>query len=557
MRHLARPGFHRARDWRSRSEKATDFRRWKLSEQKTKLTAVKAEQSKQRSQIRGVSTSMNTNKTPKLAMIGVDAAEFSFIQTHLEKLPNFRRVLGNGVLRRLKSTSALLNGSVWPTFYTASNPQDHGIYHHIQWDPQRMKMRRVSADWLPAEPFYAKLERNGIRVTALDVPVSIRTHLDSGTEVTNFGVHDPFSEPRSNQPNLARDILRQFGTHPMGCEIPVDRTERELRRIRDQLLAGAKLKGELSRWLLGARDCDFFITVFAECHRAGHVLWPDGLQSQASPPPSAELDVYRQVDQAVGVVLDAIDLSQTTVMLFSLHGMGVNDSKNYFLQDIMDRVNEGFAAREPGVFGSARPKQRGVIRSLMEVVPASLQNIVASRIPAAVKDAVVDRSYTAGHDWNCTPAIGLRSDWSGYVRFNLRGRERDGMLDDETRRRYEDWMRQCFVSLCDAATDDAIVDEIHFANHEASGARSSLLPDAIVTWTPIAPPSRIVSPLIGTLDGQLTDGRRGNHRSDGFLITMGAGFEHGTDASPIHITELAPIVFDRLLGGNSESGFKT
>jgi predicted AlkP superfamily phosphohydrolase/phosphomutase len=236
--------------------------------------------------------------------------------------------------------------------------------------------------------------------------------------------------------------------------------------------------------------------------------------------------------------------------------MGVNDSKNYFLQDIMDRVNEGFAAREPGVFGSARPKQRGVIRSLMEVVPASLQNIVASRIPAAVKDAVVDRSYTAGHDWNCTPAIGLRSDWSGYVRFNLRGRERDGMLDDETRRRYEDWMRQCFVSLCDAATDDAIVDEIHFANHEASGARSSLLPDAIVTWTPIAPPSRIVSPLIGTLDGQLTDGRRGNHRSDGFLITMGAGFEHGTDASPIHITELAPIVFDRLLGGDSESGFK-
>jgi len=494
---------------------------------------------------------MNTTRTPKLAMIGVDAAEFSFIQTHLSKLPNFSRVLGNGVLRRLKSTSALLNGSVWPTFYTASNPQDHGIYHHIQWDPQRMKMRRVTADWLPTEPFYAKLERNGVRVTALDVPVSMRTHLDNGIEVTNFGVHDPFSEPRSNQRSLARDILRQFGAHPMGCEIPVDRTERELRRIRDQLLAGAKLKGELSRWLLGARDCDFFITVFAECHRAGHVLWPDGLRSQASPPPSAELDVYRQVDRAVGVVLDAIDLSQTTVMLFSLHGMGANNSKNYFLPDIMDRVNDGFAAREPDVFGSARPKQRGMIRSLMGVVPASLQNLVASRVPAAVKDAVVDRSYTAGHDWNYTPAIGLRSDWSGYIRFNLRGRERDGMLDDDTRRRYENWIRLCFMSLRDAATDEPIVDEIHFTNNETSGARSSILPDAIVTWTPIAPPSRIVSPLIGTIDGQLTDGRRGNHRSDGFLITTGAGFEHGTIANPIHITELAPMVFDQLLGRKS------
>lgn len=505
--------------------------RWNLHAHKNKLTAAKE---------------MGSIKTTKIAMIGVDAAEFSFIQTHLAELPNFSRALSSGVTRRLKSTSSMLNGSVWPTFYTASNPQEHGIYHHIQWDPRLMKMRRVTADWLPAEPFHADLERGGFRVTALDVPVSMRTHLDQGTEITNFGVHDPFSAPDSNQKEMLRDLKRRFGTHPMGCEIPVDRTERELRSIRDELIAGAKLKGEVSRWLLGAREADFFITVFAECHRAGHVLWPDGLPSQSSPPAAATLDVYRQVDQAIGVLLEAIDLSRTTVMLFSLHGMGVNDSKNYFLQEIMDRVNEGFAAREPGVFGSIRPKQRGMIRGLLEFVPASVQNLVASRVPAAVKDAVVDRSYTAGHNWAYTPAIALRSDWSGYVRFNLRGRERDGMLDDETRRRYEYWMRQCFMSLRDAATNEPVVDDVHITSEESAGARSSLLPDAIVTWTSITPPSQITSPLIGTIERQLADGRRGNHQSDGFLITMGPGLEHGTGAQPLHITELAPMVFDRL-----------
>ena len=70
---------------------------------------------------------MKTTKTPKLAMIGVDAAEFSFIKAHLAKLPNFSRVLGNGVMRRLTSTSALLNGSVWPTFYTGE--QSAGSRH--------------------------------------------------------------------------------------------------------------------------------------------------------------------------------------------------------------------------------------------------------------------------------------------------------------------------------------------------------------------------------------------------------------------------------------------
>jgi predicted AlkP superfamily phosphohydrolase/phosphomutase len=180
-------------------------------------------------------------------------------------------------------------------------------------------------------------------------------------------------------------------------------------------------------------------------------------------------------------------------------------------------------------------------------MPASMQNMIASRVPSAVRDAVVDRSYTAGHDWAYTPAIGVLADWSAYIRFNLRGRERDGMLDDDSRRRYEDWLRSCFMSLRDAATGESLVDEIHFTNQDSTGARRSLLPDAIVTWTPIEPPARIDSHLIGNLSGQLRNGRRGNHRADGFLITMGPGFEHGTDAPPLHITELAPMVFERLL----------
>jgi predicted AlkP superfamily phosphohydrolase/phosphomutase len=490
---------------------------------------------------------MDTNKNAKLVMIGVDAAEFSFIKAHLADLPNFTRALGSGVTRRLRSTSASLNGSVWPTFYTASSPHDHGIYHHLQWDPALMRLRRVTADWLPVEPFYAKLERRGVSVTALDVPVSLRRNLELGIEVTNFGCHDSLAEVESNRRGLARDIVDRFGTHPMRCEIPVDKSARELRHIRDDLVAGARLKGEVSRWLLDARRSDFFITVFGECHRAGHILWPDGLRSQTAPPANSVLDVYRAVDQSLGLMLDAIDLSETTVMLFSLHGMGANDSKNYFIQDFMDRVNMGFAEHEPRLFGAARPRQRSIVRGLREHLPASMQTMIANSVPSSVRDAVVDRSYTAGHDWPHTPAIGVLADWSAYIRFNLRGRERDGMLDDDSRHSYEDWLRSCFMSLRDAATGELLVDEIHFTNQDSAGARSSLLPDAIVTWTPIEPPSQIDSDLIGSISGQLRNGRRGNHRADGFLITMGPGFEHGTDAPSLHITELAPMVFERLL----------
>src|SRR5260370_19859524 len=143
---------------------------------------------------------MGTTKTsPKLAMIGVDAAEFSFSKQHLAELPHFSRALGIGVARRLSSTSALLNGSVWPTFYTASDPQDHGIYHHLQWDPDLMRLRRVTTDWLPAEPFYVKAERSGLQLTALDVPLGLRRCLATGIEGTNFGWHDFLAALESNR----------------------------------------------------------------------------------------------------------------------------------------------------------------------------------------------------------------------------------------------------------------------------------------------------------------------------------------------------------------------
>ena len=104
-------------------------------------------------------------------MLGVDAGDLSFIQAHQSQLPVFRRLLHGGVLRRLDTSSKLLTGSVWPTFYTGMHPGEHGVYHHLQWDPDRMQTRRVSADWLYQEPFWYKLARNGVRVTVADVPM--------------------------------------------------------------------------------------------------------------------------------------------------------------------------------------------------------------------------------------------------------------------------------------------------------------------------------------------------------------------------------------------------
>ena len=98
----------------------------------------------------------------------------------------------------------------------------------------------------------------------------------------------------------------------------------------------------------------------------------------------------------------------------------------------MDRINAGFMGkRAPDSKDGADSVtgQRGVMRTLRESLPAGLQNAIARAVPVAVRDMVVSRQISEGHDWNGTPGIALLADLNGYLRWNLRGRERQGMLE--------------------------------------------------------------------------------------------------------------------------------
>jgi predicted AlkP superfamily phosphohydrolase/phosphomutase len=466
----------------------------------------------------------------RLAMIGLDAADLGLIRSAASTLPNLTRVLAGGKLHTLRSPADLLTGSVWPTFYTASNPGEHGIYHHLQWDAAAMRLRRVTVDWLDCEPFWSELERRGRRVMAIDVPLTFPDGVRDGVEVLNWGSHDqlgPFScRPRE----LESEIRRRFGEHPMGCEIPVGKSREELGEIRDNLVAGARRKGALVRWLLDREPWDFFIAAFGETHRGGHILWPDGPGGETIPA-GALLDVYRAVDEALGEILTASSLAGAGRIVFSLHGMGPDPSQDHFVPRVMDVVNARFAGRPANGNGDGvgRPP-RAIVRRLRESVPPAIQNWIAHRVPVSVRDAVVNRSIVAGHDWARTPGFDLLADMHGYLRLNVRGREREGSLerDGEVFPRYVDWVRECFESLTIAGTGDRLVESVRRTSDVFPGPRLDNLPDLIVTWAGHPPVSRVESRLLGPITADHATGRSGNHRRDGFCVVSVPGREPPT-----------------------------
>jgi predicted AlkP superfamily phosphohydrolase/phosphomutase len=486
----------------------------------------------------------------KVAMIGIDAAELSVIEASPASFPNLSRALERGATRRLCSTAGALAGSVWPTFYTGAAPGEHGVYHHLQWDAQAMRLRRVSADWLYCEPFWYELERRGLRVIAMDVPMSFPSRLSRGVEVINWGSHDQLG-PLTTQPReLKGEIHSRFGAHPMGYEIPVNKTRAELARIRDNLVAGARIKGEFARWLLGAHEWDFSVVVFGECHRGGHILWPENGPEESIIPHDALIDVYRAVDDAVGQLLGAMP-DQTTVIIFALHGMGPNNSQEHFVPKIMDQVNGRFHGDRGQAVPTDAPAaqgQRSVMRMLRERVPARLQNAIAQAVPVAVRDLVVNRATTGGFDWPRTPGLALLADLNGYLRFNLQGRESRGAVDVGSERfeRYVELLRECFHSFRIASSGEPLVNDLLLADQDFPGKRSHHLPDVIVTWSGAAPTGHVISPMGGEIVAELATGRSGNHRPDGFCAIIDPDPANIAPAQPESIRDLASIVFNIL-----------
>lgn len=457
-------------------------------------------------------------------MIGIDAGDLDYIKSSMDKLPNLRRIFNDGSSYRLASTAGTLSASMWPSFYTESLPGEHGIYYPMQWDPNTMQMRGLPTNWLDVEPFWYEFARRGKRVTILDAPLTQPRKLARGVEVANWGTHEVLAGSTCNVPEIAKDIGRRFRRHPMGREVPVDRTWRQLKPMRQDIMVGASLKGELSRWLLDTNDWDFFLTVFGECHRGGHLLWPDPDDGHTDVPEDALLGVYQAVDEGIGRLLEGLDLSSTLVIVFSLHGMGPDPSQWHFVRPVMERINAKFMNGK--LNGGDRTKSMGgIIHLLRGKVPVHLQHAIAQALPIEVRDWVVARDVTGGIDWDRTPGFALLSDYQGYLRLNFAGREAKGMLekDGSQHKEYERLVKEIFLGLRVADSNLPLVKEIVRPADMFPGARSEYLPDMVITWNDLKPAQHIYSDQLGSFHAELRSGRGGNHRPDGFAVVLGEG----------------------------------
>lgn len=470
---------------------------------------------------------------PKVTMIGIDAGDIDYIERNASELPHMASVLAERRAQRLEVEP--LSGAVWPTFMYEATPDVHGIYHHIQWDPDRMCVRRTHPDWIgTSTPFWRPLAKSGVKVVSFDVPFLFRGDTGGAVEIANWGSHDLVDEFWCSDPAV-KELVLSFGPrHPMGFEVPVDKTPGDITRIHDTIISGLSVKTDLVCALMDRIESDLFLVAFGETHRAGHILWPEAHKNDSLVPATALLDVYKALDNAIGRIAAHIG-PDATLVLFALHGMASNQSQSH-LSSGMLKVALSQLPRETGASGEAF----GLIRTLRRTVPANIQMSIAKAVPKAVRDFVVSRELSGGYKWSETPMISLDGDLCGYWRANIRGREKEGILPAN-----DSFLDEVAAEFARFETQDGrkLVKAVHFPARDWSGDRARYLPDIVTEWDPeLLAVDDAIHPNGDHVNGHRSTGRTGNHRFVGFCAVRGA-----SDANlPTHIKDLGALARDLL-----------
>jgi predicted AlkP superfamily phosphohydrolase/phosphomutase len=487
-------------------------------------------------------------------MIGLDAAESSLIEQWMEegRLPNLAALRRQGSWARIRPSSDWMVGSLWPSFYESSSPDRFGMYHYLVWRPDLMTTSRPEPSWMPLTPFWRELPAQGRRVIALDVPLCYAPDEYGGLELSGWATHELLQAPGSSPGSLLRTVRQRFGDTPLPRETTYRLTAAQSLAVRDRCVEVAAKVGELGATLLRENPWDLALVCFTSLHRGGHLLWDRTILEGT--PTAAELDafdhalrdIYIACDREIGRLVEAAG-PDASIMAFSLHGMGPNADRTCLLPEMLARVLQN----RPSEGSSVREER--LTDKLRRLVPGGWRARIKRRLPRRLADWLTVYWRTGKRDWSTTRAFVAFCDLDGYVRINLRGRERDGIVPPEEYGPLCERIAEGLRTFRDAETGEPLIREIHFGTQVfGAGPKRAHLPDLVVEWvdSPAIAHRGVRSDRYGSIPwptpGRHPLGRSGNHRREGFLIAAGPGFQGGGLGESLRVVDLAPTALELL-----------
>jgi predicted AlkP superfamily phosphohydrolase/phosphomutase len=249
-------------------------------------------------------------------VIGLDGMPLSLLRQLAADgvMPRTASLLGHGVTAELLAPVPEISSTSWATFLTGVGPGRHGIYGFTDLRPGGYEVYFPNLTDLQARPIWDYAAAHGRTTLCLNVPGTYPAARIRGVMVSGFVAP---SLGRAVQPERLAGVLTGLGYQ---VDVEVGDVAADARaflgRVRQSLTARTRTFAHL----LACEPWDLAVAVLTETDRLQHFLWRH-VADPASELHEPVLEVYRQVDAAVGALTDQAD-GTAGLFIVSDHGFG-------------------------------------------------------------------------------------------------------------------------------------------------------------------------------------------------------------------------------------------
>ncbi|MGA2563877.1 MAG: alkaline phosphatase family protein [Steroidobacteraceae bacterium] len=468
----------------------------------------------------------------RTVVLGVDSLDLMLVERWAAQgvLPFFQSMLRDGSLVRLSGVTREMHGAVWPSLLGGRSLGHHGSFYLTQLTGGTYNLDRVEADQVPLDPYYGRLDANGVRCAIVDIPNDMPLKGFKGLHVVDWLTEFQTWRFTTQPASIKRQIEDGLGAlNKAGGYGPTRDSLEGHRLLQRKLEKSIVMKSTFMKGLLERNDLDHIFVVFAEAHKAGHFLWkytdpshPDHVQDAYLR--DSLLGIYRLLDKHLAELAGKLT-HRDNLIIFSDQGMQANYRGDQFIGTILERLGlcgterasrlEDVSTQSAGA-DNASHRARSALRALItRITPESIGRELRRWFGAAGRV-----------DWSRTRVFSLPTNRNSFLRVNLRGREPEGIV--ARGKEYDDLLKFIegeFRALVNAETGKPAVEAVFRIQELFPGERADDLPDIAILWHSDVPINAVQSPRLGRIDIPVREDRSGNHRSEGFLLARGPGIE--------------------------------
>ncbi|HWA49871.1 MAG TPA: hypothetical protein VG742_16480 [Dongiaceae bacterium] len=372
----------------------------------------------------------------RVLVIGLDGYEPSVADRLMQegRMPNLRDFGKRSAQFKLDHGAAKRTGLAWEHVSLGRSPEGYGRHAAARLDGAAYEVTQFGTTH---RPFLADVET---RAVIFDAPYFDLQAAPNCRGLVSWGAHDAGIEAQCVPAGLDQEIATKFGPYPATPYIYgfVWPHKKKARAMADALTEAVRVRGEIGRWLLAERlpDWDVGLLVISEFHSAIEALWhgwdpghPLHHVKSAGPARDGIIGVYEAFDRMLGLYRKSFPDAE--LVLFSMHGMGANDSDvptMLLLPELLYRHSFGaelFEARDDW-----RTAPKGVPpldkkENWSRAVKACMGDTKLDGPPQRIDwmPAALYRRF-----WPQMDAFALPSFYDGRIRVNLVGREQAGRV---------------------------------------------------------------------------------------------------------------------------------